>query len=472
MRSSKLSIVPRPERDREELAFLPAALEIVETPPSPVGRLMALSLISLFCLALVWSIVGRVDIVASATGKIIPDGHTKVIQPFETGVVRAIHVHDGQRVAAGDLLIELDSTINAAEREHLRSDLTAAQLDIARLRAALSGEENPVAAFQPPAAANAVQIAIQRQFLTSQVAEHVAKVAALDRQKGQKEAERATIAATIDKLNMTIPLLQEKADVRKYLMDRALGSKIVYLGDLLDLVNQQQDLIVQRSRLNEADAAVAALVEARAQTEAEYQRTLSADLVTASQKAAGLSEDLIKAEERTRLQRLTAPIAGTVQQLAIHTVGGVVTPAQPLVVLVPEDSRLEIEAMVANRDVGFVHAGQAAEIKVDAFNFTKYGLLHGRVLSVSQDAITQQNQQRPGNKPEGAENDTSEPAGQQLVYSMRVSLDRAQIQVDDKLTDLAPGMAVTVEVKTGSRRIIDYLLSPLLKYRQESLRER
>jgi len=162
-----------------------------------------------------------------------------------------------------------------------------------------------------------------------------------------------------------------------------------------------------------------------------------------------------------------------VQQLAVHTVGGVVTPAQQLLVVVPSDSRLEIEAMVSNRDIGFVRAGQAAEIKVDTFNFTRYGLLHGRVLGVSRDAILRNKpQDRAGEREAGAANETSEPKGQELSYSARISLDRATMRVDEQTVDLAPGMAVTVEIRTGSRRILDYLLSPLLRYRQEVLHER
>src|SRR5205085_6195996 len=176
---------------------------------------------------------------------------------------------------------------------------------------------------------------------------------------------------------------------------------------------------------------------------------------------------------KTKLQRLTAPVDGVVQQLAIHTVGGVVTPAQSLLVLVPSDSRLEIEAIVSNRDIGFIQAGQQAEIKVDTFNFTHYGLLHGTVLAVSPDAvISDRKQGRADDRAPGAPNDTSEPQGQELNYSARISLDRSRMQVDDRLVNLSPGMAVTVEIKTGSRAILSYLLSPLLRYRQESLRER
>jgi membrane fusion protein, hemolysin D len=162
-------------------------------------------------------------------------------------------------------------------------------------------------------------------------------------------------------------------------------------------------------------------------------------------------------------------VDGVVQQLAIHTVGGVVTPAQPLLVVVPKDSRLEIEALVSNSDIGFVHSGQEAEIKVDTFNFTRFGLLHGQVLSVSQDAVIRDRQQ---DRHDRATSDTSEPKGQELNYSARISLDRTAMQIDDKMVNLSPGMAVTVEIKTGSRKILSYLLSPLLRYRQEMLRER
>jgi membrane fusion protein, hemolysin D len=460
-------------RRGEELAFLPAALEIVESPPSPIGRAIGATIMLLFCVALVWAWAGTIDIVASATGKIVPSGRTKVIQPFETGVVRSIRVQDGQAVRAGDVLIELDPTVNAAERDHLHNDLLAEQLNIARLRAALAGGADPVAGFTPPADADAALISAQRQLLLNQVAEHRAKIAALAGQQAQKEAEQGTIAATLHKLEMTIPVIQQRVDIRKTLMDKELGSKLTYFEILQALVEQQEDLGIQKSHLQEAVAAAAAIRETRGQAEAEYRHALSDDLAKAEQKASGLAQDLIKAEQKTKLQLLTTPVDGVVQQLATHTVGGVVTPAQSLLVIVPSDSRLEIEAMVSNRDIGFVHAGQEAEIKIDTFNFTRYGLLHGRVLSVSQDAVIRDRKQdRSDNRGLGTQNDSSEPQGQELNYTARISLDRAQMQIDDRLVNLSPGMATTVEIKTGSRTILSYLLSPLLRYRQETLRER
>jgi hemolysin D len=468
-------VVPFPggakQRDRDELAFLPAALEIVETPPSPIGRAIGASIIAIFMLALLWASLGHVDIVATATGKIIPTGHSKVIQPFETGVVRAIRVADGQTVEAGDVLIELDPTINESETAHLHGDLQSAQLDIARLHAALADTDDPLGAFHPPDGANPTLVAMQRQFLVAQVTEHKAKIAALDGQKAQKEAELATIAATINKLDAVIPTIQERVNIRQVLNE--YGSRLQYFEVLQQLTESQQERLVQLSRRHEAEAALAAITDTRGQTVAEFRRTLFGELAEAERKAAGFAADLAKTEQRTKLQLLTAPVAGMVQQLAVHTVGGVVTPAQTLMVIVPSDSRLEIEAMVSNHDIGFVHAGDEVEIKIDTFDFTRYGLLHGQVLSISSDSIVRD---VPGDKSTdkstNAVNTNSEPKGQELSYAARISLDRTQMQVEGKTLNLSPGMAVTAEIKTGSRRIIGYLLSPLMKYKEESLRER
>src|SRR6516164_3764778 len=464
---------PAPKRRADELAFLPAALEIVATPPSPIGRTIAATIILLVCAAVVWAWWGTIDIVASATGKIVPSGCTKVVQPFETGVVRSIRVEDGEVVKAGDVLIELDPTVNAAERDHLHNDLIAERLNIARLRAVLAGGNDPVSDFIPPDGADPALVGTQRQVLLNQVSEHRAKVAALARQQVQKEAEQSTTAATIHKLETLIPLIQPRVDIRKTLMDKQLGSTLTYFETLQLLVEQQEELSVQKSRLREAEAAAAAIGETSRQAVAEFRRTVSDELAKTEQKANGLAQDLIKAEQKTRLQRLTAPVDGVVQQLAIHTVGGVVTPAQALLVVVPSDSRLEIEAMVSNSDIGFVQSGQEAEIKVDTFNFTRYGLLHGEVLSVSRDAVMRDRpQDRSGERAPGAANESSEPKGQELNYSARISLDRTQMQIDDRMVNLSPGMAVTVEIKTGSRRILNYLLSPLLRYQSDALRER
>jgi hemolysin D len=262
--------------------------------------------------------------------------------------------------------------------------------------------------------------------------------------------------------------LKQKADIHRALIGQQLVTKLAYLETEGKLVEEEHELEVQRRRLKEAEAAIAAITETRNHTASEFERQLSADLSEAERKAAGFREDIVKADQKTALQHLTAPVDGVVQQLSIHTLGGVVTPAQQLLVVVPLDSALEIEAIISNKDIGFVEEGQEAQIKVDTFPFTRYGLLSGTVLSVSGDAIA----------PDPLKEKTASPSSKQdqkqqdLSFMARVSLEKTFMQIDNRLVNLTPGMAVTAEVKTGRRRIISYLLSPLMQYQDESIRER
>lgn len=458
----------------EEIEFRPAALEIAETPPSPASRAIAGTIILFFVIALLWACFGSVDIISTAQGKIVPTGRTKIIQPLESGVVHAIHVQDGQKVKAGDVLVEIDTTISAAERDRLASDYMQSALDAARLKASLDLDGDPEKDFIPPDGASETQIEMQKTQLLNQVDEIRAKLSGLDHQIAQNEGTRDSVVATISKLTESMPYLEKRAEARDYLAKRGYGSKLDYLTAKQDLVEHQKELLVQKGKLAEAEGALASYVQQRRQAEDEYKRTNLKDLSEASEKTTSLHDQLVQASEKFRLQTLRSPIDGTVQQLAIHTEGGVVTPAQALMSIVPIDSHIEIEAMVPNRDIGFVHAGQDVEVKIDTFSFTRYGLIHGHVLSVSQDSIPRSKATGSSDdkKHNSGESDTSEPAGEELVYSARVTLDQAQMQIDGQSVNLEPGMAVTVEIKTGSRHIISYLLSPLKKHEYEALRER
>jgi hemolysin D len=467
---------PRWKSNDTARQFLPAALEILETPASPVGRAIGATVILFFALAVAWSVFGRVDIIATASGKIVPTGRTKVIQPLETGVVSAIHVQDGARVAAGDVLIELDRTVTQAERKHIAQDLVANQLDVARLAVLRDNFDTGTIPgdFTPPAGASDADMARTRSAMRAQASEQLAKLASINRQIEQKHAEAQSITATIAKIDASLPLLEQGATIRRKAMEIQYGNQIAWLDAQTRLVDQQNERIVQQRKIVEIAAARQALEQQIEQTKSAYERQTLNDLADAEKKVAQLGQDLVKAERKTGEQVLRSPIDGTVQQLVLHTVGGVVTPAQQLMVIVPADSRLEVEAMISNRDIGFVSAGQVAEVKIDTFNFTRYGLLQGKVVSVSQDAIIREKPNAKSGAPKsgGALSDSSEPEGQELLYSTRIALDETQMQIEDKLVNLAPGMAVTVEIKTGTRRLIEYLMSPLLRYRHESLRER
>jgi membrane fusion protein, hemolysin D len=459
--------------DSEDREFLPAALEIVETPASPLGRSITYTIITLFALAILWACLGKVDIVATAKGKIIPSSRTKVIQPFETSVVRAIDVHDGEVVKAGQTLIQLDAVMNDAELKHYESDLASAQLDVTRLHAELSGGD-PLKEFQPPSDAPPALVGAEQKFLLDQIAAQDAELAVKDRQRQQKQAEYATAMAVIAKLQATLPILQQRAEMRKTLYNHQTGSKEAYLKILQSLTEEQRDLDVEKRKADEATVAIAALDAERKQTVKKFHRDRYSDLVAAQHKVDDLTQDVVRYRHRAALQDLTSPVDGTVQQLAVHTIGGVVTPAQSLMVIVPAKSHLEIQAMIKNRDIGFVRVGQIAKIKVDAFNFNRYGLIGGTVIDISRDSIlrSKPTDGATANQGAGAVDGSSEPANQDLVYAARVSLGQSAMQIDGRAINLSPGMAVTVEIKTGSRRIISYLLSPLNQFKEDALHER
>jgi len=456
--------------------FLPAALEILETPASPVGRAIGATVILFFAIAIGWSILGHVDIIATAQGKIVPTGRTKTIQPLETGIVSAIHVRDGDRVTSGQVLIELDRTVTRAERKRVAQNMVLGQLDVARLTALRDSFEALSAPHDvdAPAGASEGDLARTRSAMRAQAAEQVSKLASIGRQIEQKRAEADSVSTAVAKIDASMPLVEETASIRRKAMEIQYGNRIAYLEAQTRLVDQQNERTVQQRKLVEIDAARRALEEQMDQTKSGFERQVLSDLSDAWKKVEEFAQDQVKADRKFDEQVLRSPIEGTVQQLALHTVGGVVTPAQQLMQIVPVDSRLEAEAMISNREIGFVTVGQAAEIKIDTFNFTRYGLLQGKVITVSQDAIVRDKPaaKSSATKADGALSDSSEPEGQELLYSAKVSLDETRMQIEDKLVTLAPGMAVTVEIKTGTRRIIEYLMSPLLRYRQESLRER
>ncbi len=470
----KLLRFPRPtsaeKRSAAELEFLPAALELIETPASPLGRITMWTLIVLVLVALIWTIVGKVDIIATAPGRIIPSGQVKLIQPFEIGVVKAIHVKDGDHVKADDLLIELDPTTNAADVDRVSHDLMQAELDAARLTAALTGNAD---SFVAPDGADPAMVEASRHELAAAISQHQAKISGLDRQIAAKQAERDQAKSTIVKVEASLPIVQKRVAIYEKLAANEYSSKVAALEAEQQLVEAKDNRAVAQHELEGAEANIAALQQEKQGTEAEFRAQTMDDLSKAKQKAAEDTQEKIKAEQRTELQTLRAPVAGTVEQLSIHTVGGVVTPAQTLLVVVPEGAGLEIEAMLPNRDVGFVHVGQPAEVKVEAFNYTRYGLMHGTVAGISRDAVQSGGRKDP-HKPASDSDDPDEADNPQgsSSYVARVALSATAFDTEDGLLPLEPGMSVTAEIKTGRRRVIEYLLSPLLRYKHEGLRER
>ncbi len=475
-RKGKLIRLPVRVSDRwrqHELEFLPAALEIIETPASVAGRIMMGVIVVLVSVAIGWACVGQIDIVATANGRIIPSGQVKIIQPLEIGVVKSIRVGDGDHVAAGDVLIEIDPTTGAADQDRIARDLMQAELDIARLQAALALDPGT---FVPAPSSDPSLADTERRQLLAQLAQHKAKIDGLDQQIAAKAAERDQAKATIAKLDNSVPLLQAKADIYDKLRENQLTSQITRLDSERQLSEAKHDRLVTAHQVEGLQAQIASLIQQRSEADAEFGRQTLDALGKATQYAAEQRQELIKATQRTGLQELRAPVAGTIEQLSVHTIGGVVQPAQTLMVVVPDDSKLEVEAMLPNRDAGFVHAGEAAELKVEAFTYTRYGLVHGMVRSVSRDALRkEQDAPSPDRAPSSAKSPTPDGKGSDSAdsaYVARISLAETSVETEQGPLALEPGMTVTAEIKTGQRRVISYVLSPFMRYRHEALRER
>jgi HlyD family secretion protein/hemolysin D len=454
-----------------ERAFLAAALEVTETPPNPLGRIIALSLAAVTLAALGWAVFGKVDIVAVASGKVISHLRTQVVQPFETASVQAVLVAPGQRVRAGDALIELDKTAVLAERDRAQNDLIAGMLDEIRLAAFLDGAI--AAPFEMVAGATPLDRASAQAHLMAQAAMRASQLAGLGEERAQHVAEREALKQTALKYEQTLPMVAERADIRKRASEIGNASVIARLESQQLLVETQSELAITRAKIASLDATIGGLDQKLVATEADIRNNAMRDLSSARERVRAAAESLTKAARRAELQTLRAPIDGTVQQLHIASGGAVVTPAQQLLSVVPDDDKVEVEAVLENRDVGFVEAGQRVELKVDAFPFTRYGLLGGKVISIDRDA-----EAAPVNATgvHGTERQADEidrvEASERLRYTVHIGIEGNSLDVDGRTATLLPGMSVKAEILTGKRRIIDFLLAPLREHLHDAMRER
>jgi len=424
--------------------FLPEAVEIEETPPSPFGRILLWTVVLLTVVAFLWSYFGKVDEEVVARGKVIPDGMVKVIQPRDTGVIRAIHVEEGQRVKEGDLLIELDPTITQAEVESSERSLRINRYDMERLKAELRGEE-----IRGTGKDHDKLLLLQKDLKQARESEHKAKVASLELVISQKRTALLSAEESIIKLEKTVELVSKQEEALRQLAEKGYASMMEHLQRQKELVRSEKELNEQR-RL--AEQIQDSLKEAEKNLEAlkkERERSILSEIVEKEKAITLLEGEFTKASKRSQLERLYSPVNGTVHGLATHTIGGVVTSAQPIITIVPEGTPLVVEAMALNKDIGFIHPGQKAELKLDTFPFQKYGTIDAELFYVSPDA---QEDQKIG-----------------LVYKIKLKPKRLFIRVKDKNISITPGMAVTAEIKTGERRVIEFFISPFIKYVDESL---
>jgi multidrug efflux pump subunit AcrA (membrane-fusion protein) len=488
-------------------------LEISETPASPLGRTIIWLIFSILAIALVWAYIGRVDEVAVARGKVIPDGRLKVVQPLEEGAITAIHVSEEQRVKKGQVLIELDSTMKSVEVQRIQKDLEAAKLERDLLKKALQGEDIEKIAqnseisqevkdsllkltemkdsqYETEQKSNSLLVMqYEEQYNIEQ--KNVQKIEENIKLVKEKEQDlRALIGtggvekANLDELKAQIAILEKDEQSYKELYEADAIAKKDWLDKLNELELAKKEYEAQKAKVSQENSSLAlnwksakdelSMLEkelgiqklAAEQAESkldeaknnlkrsEAQRGVSSmDLVVENdKKITALEGELEKANKSIEYQKLISPVDGTIHGLASNTIGGVVTPAQPILTIVPDGTPLVIEASLLNKDIGFVELNQEAAVKFDTFSFQKYGTIKGKVDYISPDSIDDEKQ--------GS------------IYKMKVGLDKTNIVINGKKNNICPGMAVTVEIKTGNRRIIEFFLEPIIKYAKDSIKLR
>lgn len=408
-----------------EAEYLSPALALQAKPVSPASRLLAKVLIGLVLALLIWSIFGKMDIIVNAKGKIIPSGYSKTIASVDTASVRALYVEEGKQVKTGDVLIELDTSAPDAEREKALGDHKTAILQVARAQALIAaidtGTPPRLPAIQgiPPE-----KWQVEQSHVEGEYRDFIAKKTRIE---GDISRYVQALALATRRAKDYAELAKNR-DVSQHAWLEKEQARVDLAGQLASVQNQRNALITETKKAAQ-------------------------DRITEGNKiAAATQQDALRSDARSKLLKLTSPVDGTVQQLDVHTVGGVVAAAKPLMQIVPKGNQVEVEAFFENKDVGFVVEGLRAEVKIDAFEYTKYGTIKGKVSHVSRDAIA------------------DEKRG--LIYSTKIALDRSQIVVEGREVPLSAGMSVNVEIKTGERRIIEYVLSPLLQHKRESLNER
>ncbi|MDE2362917.1 MAG: HlyD family type I secretion periplasmic adaptor subunit [Hyphomicrobiales bacterium] len=475
-------------RDRE---FLPAALEILETPPSPMPVAFMLTICAFVAAALVWSWFGRLDVHAVAWGKIEANGRAKVIQPLDPGKVVALDAANGQHVKAGEALVELDSAEAQADVTAAAESLAASRAEIARRRMAIDTArplQKSGADAAPPEVAPEIAYdssmppnirARENSVLLADLAQLRDTLRNLDKQMEQKAATRQRLEASIAYQNQLMRTLNGRVEMREKSIKLEVGTKVNLFDAQESLQKSQSQLASDNGQLNETDKAMEEIASQKVKAIAQFIADNESKLADAARKADETAQQLAKAQAKLSHMIMRSPVDGIVQRVAVTTIGQVVTTGQQLMMIVPSGGPMEVEAYVSNVDIGFVKVGQPVEIKIDAFPFTRFGTLRGVVAKVATDSIDEQEAKRAESNAIAQANGASMPAqatptGQQqsFVFPVTVSLEKTVMNVDGATVPLTPGMTVSAEIKTDSRRVIDYLLSPLSRVMSEAMRER
>lgn len=436
----------------QETGFLPAALEVVERPVSPTSRVTAWVLLGGLGLMLLWLILGRIDVVATAPGSIIPASNVQLIQPATAGIVREILVYDGQRVKKGQPLVNLDPTATAADFQQAKKALQTAELGLARARAVLAAINGQGFNFQVPADIDPMVADTHRQLARAQLAQMQSGFSAQSADSRAAASSAAEARAQAAKLSETLPLVEEQLAANEKLLEKGFVSKLRVLEMRRQRLAMIRDRDIALQTAMGAGAHMTSASSGAAANSAQARANLLTELANAETEVAMRREQLIKSQQQATLQQIVSPIDGTVAQLAVHSQAGVVEAGKPIMAIMPAGGKIIAEVKLLNRDIGFVQEGQDVAVKLEAFPFTRFGTIPGKVLRIASSAVM---------------DDKLGP-----VYIARVALSRNTVNRGDRIVPILPGMVATADVKTGRRSFMSYLMSPIDEARLQAGRER
>ena len=464
----------------DDRAFLPAAVEIIETPPSPHAISMTLGICAFLAAALVWCWFGRLDVYATARGKIEPAGHAKIVGALDPGKVATVGAKEGQAVKAGDVLVALDTSEPEAEYASATQAMIAARAEAIRRQAvlavAVSGDWNKAVTIDWPDDIPATARLREENVLHGDLQEQSAKLASLAAQKVEKEAAVKQLNDSIDAENKLMVTLKDRVALRQALIDKDVGTKTLLYDAIQSQQQEEAQLAGDLGKRDQAVAAVKSVDTQLTETTTNFVSDQTRQMATARRLADEKAADRVKAKVRIDRMTMRAPVDGVVQSLAVTTIGQVVTTGQELMSIVPSDAPPQIVAYVTNDDIGFVTPGDNAVVKIDSFPFTRYGTIDARVDEIARDAIPADTaNQRLTDPTKGDNNRQLTPTARpttDLVFEARLTPSAHAIEINGREVPLSPGMTVTVEIKTGSRRIIEYLFSPLVEVAGKAMRER
>ena len=422
--------------------FKPLLVEIDEEPQNPLGRIIFWTIMAAILFFALWMYFGKVDVVITARGKVIPRGEIKVLQPLTTGVIKTILVKAGDFVSKGQILMEIDPAQTGPELESIQANLMQVDLEIKRIQATLA--KLP---FAPIGNYDQGLVAMQRQLYHSSRQRLADQLQIREEQLRQLEEKQASLEKMLSQHRYLAGMHRERLQRLEQVRD--IISREEYNRTESDLKGSENDIAISEHQLEESRAARREVEEEMVFLKEDERNRLLSELPEKRRYQLDLQANVERSAFVTARQQIVSPVAGYVNNLLIHTVGGVVTPAEKLISVVPSESPLVIKALVESKDIGFVAAEMAASIKVDAFSFQKYGIVEGRVEQVARDSLE------------------DEQLG--LIYELYVTPLQTHLMVEGQESPITSGMGVTVEIKTGKRRIIEFFIYPMIKYLDEGI---